>query len=293
MKVKTSYFSFFILIITASLLVLLILISCNNQEFVTGQSSPDSNIILNSDGSTTGSDYSSSSSSDSSPGDISNRNTLIVGSDSTFPPFEYEEKGQVIGFDVDIITEIAKRLGKEVNIEKIEWDPEFKSLREGNLDLVISAVSLNEEKDSIVDFSSPYFTMKYLLVSLVGSEIDMKENLDGSNVGLLESGKDCLDPEYLGKYEIIYYKDIIEMLEALKNKEVSAIFLNLPIAVNLLKDNKDIYTVIEEKDSTRQYVIVFNNGSSLKDMVDEQLDLIFSDGTYEQIYLKWFDYNSF
>jgi len=235
---------------------------------------------------------SSESTSQSTVLDTASGNLLIVGSDTTFPPFDFIDNGEIVGFDIDIIYEIAGRMGKEIQVISINWDPEFKQIQEGELDVIISAVPYNVDKDAIVDFSEPYFTMKYLLMSLIGSEITVKENLYDRNVGILEAGKGNIDDEYLLNFNVVYYKDILEMLDALKNKEIEGVLLSLPIAVNLLKENKDMYNVFEEVTTNKDFVIVVAEGSSLKGSMDAALDAIKKDGTYDTIYGKWFAYNS-
>jgi ABC-type amino acid transport substrate-binding protein len=213
---------------------------------------------------------------------------LIIGVDSTYPPFEYIEQGEMIGFDVDLANEIAKRLGKEISLESIKWDTDFKLLREGAIDLIISAVPYNPEKDAIVDFSKPYFNMEYLLISLSGSGIGTKDDLVGQKVGTLESGAENLSPEYLADFDVVKYKEILEMLDGLKAQDVNAILLSLPVALNLIKENADSYKVLDETISSQEFVIVYRKGSQLKTMIDTAIDGSKTDGTYDTIYNKWF-----
>jgi ABC-type amino acid transport substrate-binding protein len=213
---------------------------------------------------------------------------LIIGVDSTYPPFEYIEQGQIIGFDVDLANEIAKRLGKEIRFESIKWDTDFKLLREGTIDLIISSVPYNPEKDVIVDFSKPYFSMKYMLVSLSGSEINIKDDVAGKKVGILEAGAENINPEYLADFKMVKYKEILELLDGLKAQDVSAILLSLPVATNLIKENADLYSILDETVSSQEFVIVYRKGSQLKGMIDTALDRIKIDGVYDTIYNKWF-----
>ena len=178
----------------------------------------------------------------------------------------------MIGFDVDLANEIAKRLGKEIRLESIQWDTDFKLLREGAIDLIISAVPYNPEKDAIVDFSKPYFSMKYMLISLSGSEIKIKDDLAGKKVGILESGAENINPEYLADFEVVKYKDILELLDGLKAQDVSAMLLSLPVAINLLKENAELYNILDEPVSSQEFVIVYRKGSQLKGMIDTALD---------------------
>ena len=220
-----------------------------------------------------------------------NKSLLIVGSDTTYPPFEFIDSGDIAGFDIDLIKEVASRMKKEIEIISSPWDPEFKDLIDGKLDIVISAVSIEAEKTAIVDFSKPYYTLEYLLVSLSGSEIKIKEDLAGEKIGVLKVGKSNISEDYLINYEVSDYEDIMDMLDALGNKEIEAVLINLPLAVSLLKDNKDMYLVLDKINSDREFAIVFKKGSPLVWQVNQILDTMVNDGKYQTIHDEWFNYN--
>jgi len=220
-----------------------------------------------------------------------NKSLLIVGSDTTYPPFEFIENGDIAGFDIDLIKEIVSRMKKEIEITSSPWDPEFKDLIDGKLDIIISAVPIEAEKTAIVDYSRPYYALEYLLVTLSGSEIKIKEDLAGKKIGVLKVGKSNISEDYLINYEVSDYEDIMDMLNALGNKEIEAVLINLPLAVSLLKDNKDMYLVLDKINSDREFAIVFKKGSSLVSEVNPILDTMVTDGKYQSIYDKWFNYN--
>jgi glutamine transport system substrate-binding protein len=235
-------------------------------------------------GNTTASENSQASSNE-------NKSLLIVGSDTTYPPFEFIDNGDIAGFDIDLIKEIVYRMKKEIEITSSPWDPEFKDLIDGKLDIIISAVPIEAEKTAIVDYSRPYYTLEYLLVTLSGSEIKIKEDLAGKKIGVLKVGKSNISEDYLINYEVSDYEDIMDMLNALGNKEIEAVLINLPLAVSLLKDNKDMYLVLDKINSDREFAIVFKKGSLLVSEVNQILDTTVTDGKYQSIYDKWFNYN--
>jgi len=217
-------------------------------------------------------------------------NVLIVGSDTTYPPFEFIENGETVGFDIDIISEIVSRLEKDLEIVSISWDPEYKELVEGRLDMVISAVPAVEEKEEIIDFSIPYYKLNYLLISLIGSEKMVKEDLEGERIGILETDRDNLEKDYLSKYETVTYGEIMRMMDDLRSRKIEGVLVAVPIAVNILKENKDTCLVLDEVKSSKEFAIVFSKGSELKEEVDKVLEEIYEDGTYDIIYDKWFSY---
>lgn len=82
---------------------------------------------------------------------------LIIGTDATYPPFEYvDEQGQISGVDVEVGREIAKALGREVEFRNINFDGLITALRTGSIDLVISAMTATPERRQSIDFSEPY-----------------------------------------------------------------------------------------------------------------------------------------
>lgn len=90
-------------------------------------------------------------------GACSRSDKLIIGTDATYPPFEYvDEKGQISGVDIEVGREIAKALGREVEFRNINFDGLITALRTGSIDLVISSMTATPERRQSIDFSEPY-----------------------------------------------------------------------------------------------------------------------------------------
>jgi len=216
---------------------------------------------------------------------------LIVGTDPTYKPFEFMKDGKINGFDIDIVNEIAERMDKEIEIITLKWDGSYSIPEDLSLDMVISAIPISPDKENIIDFSDPYFTMEYMLVTLVDTEIKIKENIKGKSVGILDIEKGNLAEDYMLDYRIEGYSDITTMENDLKNKNIDGILISLPIGVNLITGNTGIYKVLEVVKSNRDFAIVFREGSPLREEVNDILEEIKGDGTYNEIYDKWFNYN--
>jgi ABC-type amino acid transport substrate-binding protein len=216
---------------------------------------------------------------------------IIVGCDTTLPPFVYMEDEKVVGFDIDIATEIAERMDKELEIESIKWDCTYQFPEDLYLDMMISAIPINEEKDKLVDFSIPYFVMKYMLVALSETDVKAKEDLEGKSMGILKINRASLDEDYLLDYKMVDYEDIVLMFDDLKNKNINGVICSLPIIVGMIAENESIYTVLDTVESTREYGIVFKEGSELTEEVNSIIEEMMENGTYNNIYNKWFNYN--
>jgi glutamine transport system substrate-binding protein len=216
---------------------------------------------------------------------------VIVGCDTTLPPFVYMEDEKIVGFDIDIVIEIAERMDKELEIESIKWDFTYQIPEDLDLDMMISAIPINEEKEKLVDFSIPYFVMKYMLVALSETDIKVKEDLEGKSIGILKINRTSLDEDYLLTYKIVDYEDVVLMFDDLKNKNIDGVLCSLPIIVSMMAENEGIYNVLDTVESNKEYGIVFNEGSELREEVNGIIEEMMEDGTYNNIYNKWFSYN--
>ncbi len=216
---------------------------------------------------------------------------IVIGCDATYPPFEYVKEGNIEGFDIDIALKIAEKMDKEIEIIPIKWDSTYQIPEDLQLDMIISAIPIAREKEDLIDFSSPYFVMEYMLISLYETDIIIKEDLEGKVVGILESDKKNLSEDYLLTYNIEEYNDVVIMFEDLRNKNIEGILISLPMGVSLIAENNGIYSVLEVVKSNKEFGIVFRKGSALKEEVDSILEDIMGDGTYDEIYSKWFNYS--
>ena len=108
----------------------------------------------------------------------SRSNKLIIGTDATYPPFEYvDDKGQISGVDVEVGREIGKALGREVEFRNINFDGLITALRTGSIDLVISSLSINAERKQSIDFSEPYVKTGLSVLVSTNSTIQTADDL--------------------------------------------------------------------------------------------------------------------
>ncbi|HSQ72622.1 MAG TPA: transporter substrate-binding domain-containing protein, partial [Rubrivivax sp.] len=113
---------------------------------------------------------------------------VVVGTDAAYAPFESQnEKGEIVGFDIEIVQAIAAKAGFEVKFVNTPWEGIFNALGQGDRDMVVSSVTITEERKQTMDFSDPYFDAQQLIAVKENSKIakftDLKELKVGVQTG--------------------------------------------------------------------------------------------------------------
>jgi polar amino acid transport system substrate-binding protein len=213
---------------------------------------------------------------------------LKVGSDTTYPPFEFVEGRGAIGFDIDIAREISKRLGLRLEVVSTDFENLIPNLKAGKLDMVMSALVITEERRKEVDFSEPYVTSSQAIITYKGSGIEKQENLAGKTVAVeIDTSGELVAKEIPEIRKVDTYRNSEEALRDLKSRAVDAIIHDYLIFAHLLKDEPKLL-IVDKIGAEEEYGIAFKKRSTLKKQVDEAISDIKKDGTYERIFEKWF-----
>lgn len=124
---------------------------------------------------------------------ILDKGTLILGLDENFPPMGYrDETGSIVGFDIDLATEVASRLGVELVIQPIDWSAKEMELQNKNIDLIWNGMSITDERIAGMNLSKPYLANRQVIIVPEGSDIQTKADLAGKKVAI-QAGSSALD----------------------------------------------------------------------------------------------------
>lgn len=226
---------------------------------------------------------------------ILNSGTLTVGSDTTFPPFESIEGGKAVGFDVDLITEVAERLDLEAEIQTSAFDTIFTSLAAGKFDAVISAVTIKEDRKKTVDFTDPYFAADQSLTvrSEEAESITGVDDLAGKVVGVqaATTGEECAKNALQAKKKVKDVRSFDAAPDAftdLAAGRVDAVLVDLPVAKRIVEQREGAAVVQAIRTKEEYGIAVSKENPDLRVAINEQLTAIRDDGTYDTIYRKWF-----
>jgi lysine-arginine-ornithine-binding protein len=220
--------------------------------------------------------------------------TIVVGTNAEYPPFEsVDEAGEIVGFDIDLFNAIAADAGFEVEYVNTKWDGIFVALAEGEFDAVISAATITEEREEIIDFSDPYFNAgQAIAVSAdLAETVAGPEDLAGLRVGVqLGTTGDTYATDEVDGAEVVRFDEVTLAMQALGAGEVDAVISDGPTVADILANNPDINGVIVGEPLTDEFygIAVNPERSDLLDAINTSLANIIADGTYADIYESWF-----
>ncbi|CAN5904056.1 basic amino acid ABC transporter substrate-binding protein [soil metagenome] len=217
---------------------------------------------------------------------------ITVASDIAYRPFEFTEGGEPVGFDIDLMNEIGKRANLKVEFQNVTFDGIIRGLDGGLYDAVISAMTITEERAQQVDFSDPYFNADQSLLVKSGSDIQSTDDLSDATIGVQIGTTGAMEAQALadeGKAAKVRTFDTIEdAFTALGNQQVDAVINDFPVSADKAKTSNGTLEVVMTIPTGEQYGIAFQKDSELLGQVNEALQEIKDDGTYAEIYKKWF-----
>ena len=224
-----------------------------------------------------------------SAADLAGR-TLNIGSDTTYPPHEFIEDGVVKGFDVDVVAAICDEINCKPNWVTTAWDGIFAALADGEFDMVVSGVTITDERDKIVDFSDPYI--------IVQQGVLMRVEDEGATIEAFKSGQlklasqtgttnAALGEELVGRENLNLFDTFPNAVLAVRNGDVDGVIIDSTSAAAYEQEFAGELTVGINGLSSDPLGLVFQEGDGLQDAFNEGLATINADGTLKKLMVKW------
>ncbi|WP_140632444.1 basic amino acid ABC transporter substrate-binding protein [Methylibium rhizosphaerae] len=220
---------------------------------------------------------------------------LVVGTDAAYAPFESQnEKGEIVGFDIDVVSAVAQKAGFEVKFVNTPWEGIFNTLQQGDRDFLVSAITITDERKQTMDFSSPYFDAQQLIAVKKNSKVGKFDDLKKLKVGV-QTGTtgDEVVTKLLGKNStnVKRFESTPLALKELESGGVDAVVADNGVIINYVTNNSaaGFKTVSDKSFAPEQYGLAVKKGNTeLLEKLNKGLADIKADGTYDQIYTKYF-----
>lgn len=208
-----------------------------------------------------------------------------IGTTAEYPPFESLSNGKIVGYDVDVIDEVAKKIGIKYKWEDMNFDGLISALQVKKIDVVIAGISSTPEREKVVNFSVPYHEAKIAYIMNKNNPMTM-DNLEGKKFGVDLGTTNETTARSIKGANVIAFSSTGGTLIALKNEKVDCIIIDETVADEYVKNNPELavfgYGPGEGKS------IAFNKDDIvLKESFDKALKELEEDGTLKKLQDKY------
>ena len=199
---------------------------------------------------------------------------LYVGTNAEFEPFEYLQNGEIVGFDVDLMEEIAKSMGKEIEWKNIAFDGLLPAL---------------QERKKFVNFSQTYYeSNQMMLVHEKNPVVKSFDELKGHDVGVVLGYTGDIAVSEIEGVKVHRYNATSEAIMALKAQKIDVVVLDSEPAKNYAKQNPELKLINTDVAKEEYAIAVGKNDKELVEDIDKALTELKANGTYDKLIKKYF-----
>lgn len=219
---------------------------------------------------------------------------ITIGLDDNFPPMGFrDEKGQLVGFDIDLAKEAGKRLGVEVTFKPIDWSAKESELNGKRVDVLWNGLTITEKRKENILFTTPYLENRQIIVVTEKSAIKNKAGLAGKVVGLQDgsSAIEAVQKDAAAKSikEIKKFGDNVTALMDLSAGRLDALVVDEVVGRYYTAKKPGEYRVLDENFGTEEYGVgARKDDIELMAKLQKTLDAMKADGSAANISTKWF-----
>ena len=216
------------------------------------------------------------------------KGVLTMSTNAAFPPYEMtNDQGGFEGIDVEIAGAIAKKLGLTLQIDDMEFDAALLAAQQGKSDIVMAGVTVNADRQLVMEFSNSYATGTQVVIVPEGSEITL-DTLGDCTIGTQRATTGniyCTDD--FGEDHVVAYDNGITAVQALVNGQIDCVVIDSAPAAAFVASNPGL-TILETEYVTENYAIGMAKGNTaLLEAINKALDELTADGTIQAIIDKY------
>ncbi|HSD39799.1 MAG TPA: amino acid ABC transporter substrate-binding protein [Rhodocyclaceae bacterium] len=222
---------------------------------------------------------------------------IVVGLDDHFPPMGFrDDKNELVGFDIDMAREAAKRLGMEVEFKPIDWSAKEAELSGQRIDVLWNGLTITDERRANIGFTAPYLQNHQIVIVPASSAIKTKADLAGKVVGV-QDGSSAVeavekDPAHATLKDLRKFSDNVTALMDVATGRLDAIVVDEVVGRYYAAKKAGEYRVLDDNFGTEDYGVgVRKNDLELLGKLDKALADMKQDGSAARISQQWFGTN--
>jgi polar amino acid transport system substrate-binding protein len=223
---------------------------------------------------------------------VAGAQTIKVGANIGNVPWEFQnEKGEIVGFEIDLMTEVGKRLGQKVEFVNIPFQGLFAAVQSGQIDAAVSSITITAKRLQSVSFAQPYYDSDQSLTVTKASGIKDLAGMAGKTVGVDSSSTGDIwataNQAATKIKSISRYEGLNPAMLDLAAGRIDGYISDIPALLYYVKD-KPQFVVVERIKTTEQYSVMFNKDAPLAAKVNAVISEMKKDGTLAKIHKTWF-----
>lgn len=226
---------------------------------------------------------------DTAQSETTDGGTLVMGTNATFPPYEYvDENNEVAGIDADIAAAIADKLGMKLEITDMAFDSLIPALQSGTIDIALAGMTVDPERAEQVNFTDSYATGVQVIIVPEGSDIKSPDDLEGKNIGV-QTGTtgDLYCTDSYGQDHVKQFDNGPLAVAALLNGQVDCVVIDNEPAKNYVAANQGL-TILDTAYANEEYAAaIAKDNTELFDKVNAAIKELKEDGTIASIIEKY------
>lgn len=242
------------------------------------------------------------------------KNTLVIGTNAAFPPFEYKEDGNITGFDMDLIKKYGESVGKKIEIKDMDFDAALTSASTGKIDIAIAGITKNEKREKTLSFSDGYYSSNQVVVLSTATANEIKtatetmtndekityilSQLEGKKIGVQRATTGQFYVEGDADWEFDGIKDADckpydnggLAIKDLNDGKIDAVILDEAPAKNIVSKNySTTLSILDSALTEEEYAIAVKKGNTeLVNSLNEFIKTIKANGEYAKLLEKYF-----
>lgn len=212
---------------------------------------------------------------------------LVFVTSGDYPPFEYVERGELVGFDIDLAKLIAKELGKEAVFEQMPFQSLVNAVKSKKADAAIATLTITPERAQEIDFSVPYYFEKLAVVYRKAEPVQSSAELEKKHISVqMGSTMELWLKNNIKTAQLSCVNTNNQAIESLKSGQVDAALLDGVQAIEFVKNNSSLgFSYVGE--STDGYAIALEKNSPLTEKINTIIEQLKQSGELDKLKKKW------
>lgn len=220
---------------------------------------------------------------------------VVIGMENLYVPFQFLDPrtNEPIGFEYDLIMELASRLNFVPVFETVSWDAQIVAVGNGEFDMSANGITITEERAQVVAFSDGYISASQVLMVRKDedrfTDAESLAAIDGLTIGTQPGTTNYdLAVELVGADRVVAYETFGVTVQALIAGDVDAVLMDSIAGVAVLAQFPDALMIVGEPLTSEELGFIFPLGSELVEPVNLALAAMKEDGTLDELIEKWF-----